>query len=571
MSPMSGRPLRVLILEDRLEDADLALHQLRRAGFDPTWRRVEDEGGFMANLNPELDLILADYHQPQFDALRALKLLKEAGLDVPLIIVSGAIGEDLAVAAVHLGAVDYVLKDRLARLGTAVQNALEQTRSRRRQREAQRALEHQAFHDGLTNLPNRLMLQQRVKQALAERSSVALLLLDIDNFKEINDTFGHQIGDGLLGQVGPRLRNQLEVDDLIARLGGDEFGILLVDADAERAVKVADAVLRVERPFVIEGHPFDMTASIGIAVFPEHGANAETLLRRAEVAMYVAKRSGNSYALYRPEDDLYDAGRLVLQADLRRAISEREIILYYQPQIAMATGNVIGLEALARWHHALRGWIPPTEFIAVAERMGLIKPLTAYLMELAARQVVDWKASGVAIPVAVNISMRNLLDPRFPKTLGDILGATGVPARQLKLEITESALMTEPPRVLETMNQLRAMGFGFSIDDFGTGYSSLAYLQRLPVEEIKIDRSFVDKLSTNAGDAAIVRATIELAGSLGLNVVAEGVEDEATWQSLSRFGCTTAQGYLISRPMPAGDVEGWLSEWSATSARLRAA
>ena len=568
---MSGRPLRVLILEDRLEDADLALHQLRRAGFDPSWRRVEDEAGFKANLNPELDLIIADYHQPAFDALRALKLLQDAGLDIPLVIVSGAIGEDLAVAAVRLGAVDYVLKDRLARLGTAVQNALEQTRSRRRQREAQRALEHQALHDGLTNLPNRLMLLQRVKQAIAERSSLALLLLDIDNFKEINDTFGHQIGDGVLGQVGPRLRIQLEADDLIARLGGDEFGILLLDADAERAAKVADALLRVERPFVIEGHPFDMSASIGIAVFPEHGANAETLLRRAEVAMYVAKRSGNSYALYRPEDDPYDAGRVVLQADLRRAISAREIILYYQPQVAMATGAVIGLEALARWHHPERGWISPAEFIPVAERMGLIKPLTAYLVDLAARQVVDWHGSGIAIPVAVNISMRNLLDPRFPKTLSDIVSATGVPARKLKLEITESALMTEPPRVLETMNHLRGEGFGFSIDDFGTGYSSLAYLQRLPVEEIKIDRSFVDKLSTNAGDAAIVRATIELAGSLGLNVVAEGVEDEATWQSLSRFGCTIAQGYFISRPMPAGEVEGWLLEWSHTSARLRAA
>src|SRR5256714_1750156 len=567
---MSGRPLRVLILEERPEAGGLALHQLRRAGFDPTWRRVEDEGGFKANLNPELDLIIADYHQPQFDALRALKLLQETGLDVPLIIVSGAIGEDLAVAAVRLGAVDYILKDRLARLGTAAQNALEQTRSRRRQREAQRALEHQALHDGLTNLPNRLMLQKRIKQALGERSSLALLLLDMDNFKEINDTFGHQVGDGLLGQVGPRLRDHLDAEDLIARLGGDEFAILLLDADAERAARVAEALLRVERPFVRDGHRFDMTASIGIAVSPQHGANADSLLRRADVAMYVAKRSGNSYAVYRPEDDPYDAGRLVLQADLRRAISQREIILYYQPQVAIATGKVTGLEALARWRHAQKGWIPPAEFIPVAERMGLIKPLTAYLMELAAQQVVEWQASGITIPIAVNISMRNLLDPRFPKTLSDILGSTGAPARKVKLEITESALMTEPPPVLETMNQLPAMGFGFSIDDFGTGYSSLAYLQRLPVEEIKIDRSFVDKLSTSSGDAAIVRATIELACSLGLNVVAEGVEDEATWQSLSRFGCTVAQGYFISRPMPAGDVSGWLSEWSRTSTRLPA-
>jgi diguanylate cyclase (GGDEF)-like protein len=568
---MSGRPLRLLILEDRPEDADLALHQLRRAGFDPSWRRVDDEEGFKANLDPELDLILADYHQPRFDALRALKLMQEAGLEVPFVIVSGAIGEDLAVAAVRLGAVDYVLKDRLGRLGTAVQNALEQSKLRRRQQEGQRALEHQALHDSLTNLPNRLLLQERVKQALTERSTLALLLLDIDNFKEINDTFGHQIGDGLLGQVGPRLRNNLRADDLIARLGGDEFAILLPEADADRAMKVADALLRVERPFVIEGHPFEMTASIGIALFPQHGSNAETLLRRADVAMYLAKRSGNSYALYRPEDDPYDAGRLVLQSDLRRAIAQREIIFYYQPQVAIATGAVTGLEALARWRHPQRGWVPPSEFIPVAERMGLIKPLTACLVELAAQQAVDWQTAGISVPIAVNVSMRNLLDPRFPLTLSDILSATGAPAKKMKLEITESALMTEPARVLETMNQLRALGFGFSIDDFGTGYSSLAYLQRLPVEEIKIDGSFVGRLLTDAGNAAIVRATIELAGSLGLNVVAEGVEDEATWQALRRLGCTMAQGYFISRPMPAAEVEGWLSDWSSSSARLQAA
>ena len=568
---MSGRPLRLLILEDRPEDADLALRQLRRAGFDPTWRRVEDEEGFKANLDPELDLIIADYHQPQFDALRGLKLMQEAGLEIPFVLVSGAVGEDMAVAAVRLGAVDYVLKDRLGRLGTAVANALEQAKLRRRQQEAQRALEHQALHDGLTDLPNRLMFRQQIEKAIAERPSFALLVIDIDNFREINDTFGHQIGDGLLGQIGPRLRNQLDPGDLIARLGGDEFGILIRDADAGHAMKVADAVLRVERPFLIEGHPLEVTASIGIAAFPLHGSTAETLLQRADVALYVAKRSGNSAAVYRPEDDPYDPTRVVLQADLRQAIARREIILYYQPQVAIATGEVTGFEALARWRHAQRGWIPPGEFIPVAERMGLIKPLTACLVELAARQLVAWKEAGISIPVAVNVSMRNLLDPRLPATLKDIVATTGAQARRIKLEITESALMTEPARVLETMNELRALGFGFSIDDFGTGYSSLAYLQRLPVEEIKIDRSFVGELANNAGSEAIVRATIELAGGLGLDVVAEGVEDESTWQDLQRLGCSTAQGYFLSRPMPAGEVEGWLSEWSTRSTRLKAA
>jgi EAL domain-containing protein (putative c-di-GMP-specific phosphodiesterase class I) len=285
----------------------------------------------------------------------------------------------------------------------------------------------------------------------------------------------------------------------------------------------------------------------------------------------VAKRAGNSAAVYRPEDDPYDPSRVVLQADLRQAIARREIILYYQPQVAIATGEVTGFEALARWRHAQRGWIPPSEFIPVAERMGLIKPLTACLVELASRQLVDWRSSGTSIPVAVNISMRNLLDPRFPGSMKDIVAASDAEARRIKLEITESALMTEPVRVLETINELRALGFGFSIDDFGTGYSSLAYLQRLPVEEIKIDRSFVGELANNAGSEAIVRATIELAGGLGLGVVAEGVEDASTWQILQRLGCATAQGYFVSRPMPASEVQGWLSEWSKRSARPLAA
>ena len=568
---MSGRPLRLLILEDRPEDADLALRQLRRAGFDPTWRRVEDAEGFKANLDPELDLIIADYHQPQFDALRALKLMQEAGLEIPFVLVSGAVGEDMAVAAVRMGAADYVLKDRLGRLGTAVENALEQAKLRRRQQEGQKALEHQALHDGLTDLPNRLMFRQQIEKALTDRPSFAVMIIDIDNFREINDTFGHKIGDGLLGQIGPRVRQQLGPADLIARLGGDEFGILIRDGDAAHALKVADAMLRIERPFLIEGHPLEVTASIGISAYPQNGSTAEALLQRADVALYVAKRSGNAAAAYRPEDDPYDPSRVVLQADLRQAIARREIILYYQPQVAIATGEVTGFEALARWPHTQRGWIPPGEFIPVAERMGLIKPLTACLVEVAARQLLAWQSSGIAIPVAVNVSMRNLLDLRFPATLREIVAGSGIDARRIKLEITESALMTEPARVLETMNELRALGFGFSIDDFGTGYSSLAYLQRLPVEEIKIDRSFVGDLATNAGSGAIVRATIELAGGLGLDVVAEGVEDESTWEGLRRLGCSTAQGYFISRPMPASEVEGWLAEWSRRSTRLKAA
>src|SRR5437899_1477508 len=275
---MTGRPLRLLILEDRPEDAELALRELRRAGFDPSWRRVDDEAGFKANLDPELDLVLADYHQPQFDALRALKLMQDAGLEIPFVIVSGA------------------------------------------------------------------------------------------------------VGDVLLRQIGPRLRERLEVGNLVARLGGDEFAILLPGADVAQASRVAHSLLRaLERPFLSEEHALEVTASIGIAAAPDHGTAAETLLQRADVAMYAAKRSGGSYAVYRAEDDPYDARRLVLRTDLRGALERQEIILYYQPQVGVATGRVTGLEALARWHHAERGWVAPAEFIPVAERMGLIKPLTTHL------------------------------------------------------------------------------------------------------------------------------------------------------------------------------------------------
>ncbi|TMF81442.1 MAG: EAL domain-containing protein, partial [Chloroflexi bacterium] len=530
--------------------------------------------GFKANLDPELDLVLADYHQPQFDALRALKLMQDAGLEIPFVIVSGAVGDDLAVAAVRQGAMDYVLKDRLGRLGTAVKNAIEQSELRRRQRLAQAALEHHALHDSLTNLPNRLMLREELDRMIAgrSRSPLSLLLLDIDNFKEINDSFGHQVGDVLLRQIGPRLRERLEVGNMIARLGGDEFAIVLPGADVAQASQVAHGLLRaLERPFLSEEHALEVTASIGIAAAPDHGTAAETLLQRADVAMYAAKRSGGSYAVYRAEDDPYDARRLVLRTDLRGALERREIILFYQPQVAVATGNVTGLEALARWQHPERGWVPPAEFIPVAERMGLIKPLTTHLTALALTQIGAWEKAGIAIPVAVNVSMRNLLDPRFPQMLEDTITSSGVDAARIKLEITESAVMAEPGRVLETMHRLRSVGVRFSIDDFGTGYSSLSYLQRLPVEEIKIDRSFIAQLAKDEGSAAIVRATIELAGSLGLEVVAEGVEDEATLQILMQLGCSTAQGYHISRPLPVEEITGWIRGRSASSADRTAA
>src|SRR5256714_7030735 len=289
------------------------------------------------------------------------------------------------------------------------------------------------------------MLREELERLIRKGKGVSLLLLDIDNFKEINDSFGHQVGDILLRQIGPRLRERLESSGMVGRLGGDEFAVLLPGSDSVTASRLAHGLLRaLEPPFLSEDHALEITASIGIASCPEHATRADVLLQRAHVAMYAAKRNAASYAVYRAEEDPYDARRLLLRTDMRGAIERREILLFYQPQVALATGEVTGLEALARWKHAQRGWVPPNEFIPVAERMGLIKPLTAYLVDVALKQVGDWAQAGVSVPVAVDISMRNLLDPRFPQMLEEALSTSSVNAGALKLEITESAVMAEP-------------------------------------------------------------------------------------------------------------------------------
>jgi diguanylate cyclase (GGDEF)-like protein/PAS domain S-box-containing protein len=871
---MSGKPLKLLILEDRPADAELALHELRRAGFAPDWTRVEDEAGFRAALSADLDLVLADYHQPNFDALRAFRIMREQRLDVPFIIVSGAIGEETAVSAVRDGVADYVLKDRLARLGTAVEHALEQRALRLREQKAveelrasektladlvnsltgviweqeipsrrmtfmsreiesllgypladwyavpnfwlsrvhpddrdratatfdavvasgrsngstyrlvaadgrliwmrdnysvalsdgkpvkvrgvmvdissvkrteeltrlmaevaqaanqtssvdealqvgidkicavtgwavghawlvpdddvggrpsrlvnspiwhmsdpakygpfrkttdgypsrvgegpvsravktaritpittvggpdpflrgeaaqavglisgiavpvrmggtvvavleffderpietdpelNQALEHaalqlgrvvertqasrallrQATYDSLTELPNRALLNgelgEAIQAAAAAGHRLSLLIMDLDNFKEINDSFGHQAGDAVLRQIGPRLRDRVRGGDTVARLGGDEFAILLRGAETRDGVRIGREILRaLEQPVTVGDQAIEIHASVGIATFPDHGAEARILMQRADVAMYIAKRSGDSYAVYSADQDPYDANRVALMSELRQAVERGEISVAYQPKIRLADGALVGMEALARWHHPRRGWVPPSEFIAMAERTGLVKKLTETVLDAVLSQLARWQSEGRAVPVAVNLSMRDLLDPQFSRLIKDKLAVTGVPSTLVQMEITESAAMSEPKRVIETIKPLREIGIQFAIDDFGTGYSSLAYLQRLPVKEIKIDRSFVGQVCKDSGSASIVRTIVELGHSLGLEAVAEGVEDEATYALLAQAGCDTAQGYLMSKPLPLSEIEAWLDHPVWTPAR----
>jgi diguanylate cyclase (GGDEF)-like protein len=429
---------------------------------------------------------------------------------------------------------------------------------------AEETMAHLALHDSLTNLPNRALLHERLRQAIlaARRNdqTLALLVMDMDRFKEVNDTLGHYYGDVLLRQVGERLRDGLRASDTVARLGGDEFAVLLPGADLEGAHWAADKLLNIlEHPFELEGQLLDVRVSIGIALYPDHGADAETLLRRADVAMYVAKRGGTGYAMYTTDQDPYNPTRLSLIGDLRRAIEQETLVLHYQPKLSYRTGQITGVEALVRWPHPLHGLLPPDQFIPLAEHMGLIKQLSHCVLNLALRQCRAWHDAGLVLPVAVNLSLRDLHDARLPEQIGQLLETWALPPALLHVEITEDAAMADPARTLGVLTWLRGLGVHLAIDDFGTGQSSLAQLKRLPVDQLKIDKSFVREMTVSDNDAVIVRSIIDLGHNLGLTVVAEGVEDAATAALLTALGCDEGQGFYLSRAVPAEALVQWLA------------
>jgi diguanylate cyclase (GGDEF)-like protein len=415
----------------------------------------------------------------------------------------------------------------------------------------------------LTDFPNRSYLLARLAELVSDGEEPArpsaLLLLDLDRFKEINDTFGHQCGDLLLQEVGQRLRDRLGFGDIIARLGGDEFGVLLPGAGAERASEAARTILQaLEQPLLLEGQELEVGASIGIALSPDHGCDPDVLMRRADVAMYVAKRGHTRLSVYDPEQDHHSPERLQLVGELRRAIESDGLVLHYQPKVSFRTGKIIGSEALVRWAHPQRGIIAPDDFIPLAENTGLIRQLSRWVLNEALRQCRAWQDAELYLPVSVNLSTRDLLDPTLPEIVSDRLEHWRLAPSSLKLEITESAVMADAERAIEVLGRLRSMGVRISVDDFGTGYSSLSYLKRLPVDELKIDRSFIRQIASDENDVAIVRSTIGLAHDLGLTVVAEGIEDRQSWDVLARLGCDVVQGHYVSRPLTADALVEWL-------------
>ena len=476
--------------------------------------------------------------------------------------------KNLAAVAERFGRGDY--SGHVARLGHdeigALSVAFESMRAGIVNREAE--IGHLAYWDTLTDLPNRarftLLLEQALALAAREQHQVYVLMLDLDRFKNVNDVLGHAFGDALLRQVAHRLKLQLAEDRYqLARLSGDEFVLLLPDTSLVRARAVAAAILTsLEVPITLDEQTVDLGAGIGIAGCLGNCADAALLLAHAEIAMYASKKAGNGAVLYDPEMDKGSQQNLSLLSELRTALDNNEFRLYVQPKIAMRTGQVIGMEALVRWVHPVKGMIFPDAFIPFSEQTGFIRMLTQWVLEQSAALSHALEAEGISVKLSANLSTRDLLDQNLPQKFAQILARHNVKPGAFCLEITESAIMDDPIRAQLTLEGLNAMGVELSIDDFGTGYSSLAYLKRLPVDELKIDKSFVMNMEHDADDAAIVRSTIDLAHNMGLRVVAEGIESVAVWNLLAAMGCDHGQGYFMSRPIPAAQLQQWIAGWT---------
>ena len=578
-------PLRVLIVQDSADDTAVLLQTLHDGGYDPQWARVETAAAIAATLDQQpLELAICDDVLSYLSVPAALKLVQDKKPDLPLLLVSSKMGEEATVVVMKAEPHHFPLKGSLASLAPAIGRALHAARNHR----ARERMSHESgkgsersglptdstetravaprdpvWLDGSAALPNHMQFSRHLEQAILtvqrKNKPLALLLVDLDRFREVNATFGHQWGDTLLQQVGSRLRSTLRKSDMVARLGGDEFAVLLFTVEDELgAIRVAGRILRVlEQPFVIAGYPIDIGASIGIALYLQNDEDAHALMRRAAAATDMAKRAGGGYALYSADQDRYSPDHLTLKADLRQAIKHDQLTLHYQPQVNLTTGHVVQVEALVRWQHPQLGLLLPDQFIPLAEQMGVIRSLSLWVLNTALRQGRAWQHEKLGLRVSVNLSMWDLQDTQLPDTLARMLESWNVAHDDLEVEIVESAVAADPERAVQILARLREMGVRIAIDDFGVGYSSLIYLKQLPVHTLKIDKAFIKDMRDES-DAAIVRSTIALGHTLGLEVVAEGVENKETYDMLVTMGCDLAQGHFLSCPRPAAELTRWL-------------
>lgn len=686
------KPLRILCVEDSEDDAELLLRELRKGGFDPHHVRVENETAMRQALSSSSwDIVVSDYSMPNFDGISALNVLKRTGQDIPFIIVSANIGEEIAVMAMKAGAHDFIMKDKLARLVPAIERELKEAtvRARHQQTESEmrkltgaieqttdavmicntqgiieyvnsgfvrmtgyskdeaigqnsrllcsgrhddsfygvlwdtislgdvfqdvfinkrkdgslyyeeksitplkndkgvvehfistgkditeqmqtrERLHHLSQHDLLTGLPNRLLFNDRLEQALprARRSGtmLAVVLVDMDRFKNINETLGFDCGDHMLQAVGGRLLASTRDGDTVARLGDDEFAIILEDVQQiEDIPRIIEKILgSLSQAYYIDDHELFVTSSIGVSIYPGDGLQPELLIQNADVAIHHAKESGsNNYRFYETKMNEQSLYRLNLESSLRKALEREEFFLLYQPQIDLVTHKITGFEALLRWAHPELGIVSPVEFIPLLEDSGMIEQVGKWVLRRACQTCVEWHQQGFGdISMAVNLSPVQFDDEHIATVIKSILDETGLPANHLELELTESTIMRNAEGAAKTLSKLSNMGVAIAIDDFGTGYSSLSYLQKFPLNTLKIDRSFVNDLTSNDGDVNIVSAIISMAHSLGLTVVAEGVENADQLCLLQNKQCEYVQGFYFSKPLKSIDAKNLLVDW----------
>jgi diguanylate cyclase (GGDEF)-like protein len=566
--PSTRGPLaHILHLEDSEQDRELVRLLLRNAHIDCEITAVETEGDFVRSLNQESwDLILSDFSLPSFDGIQALAIAAKTWPSTPFIFVTGTIGEDIAVESLKSGATDYILKQRMTRLGGSVRRALNERAERLRREKAEADLKkskeqliYLAYHDPLTDLPNRALLQDRLIQALSSAKrraeKVALLFVDLDQFKFVNDSLGRSAGDLILKQVAERLERCARKDDTVARLGGDEFAAVVNGVkDSTDAAFAANRIMEAMAvEFTSGGTRLSTTCSIGISVFPDDGGDSETLLKHADTAMFSAKENGrNQWQFFTSEMNQRAVERISIESALRLALKKEQFFLEYQPQLGLSTGKIMGAEALIRWRHPEEGLIMPNRFIPIAEHMGEIVPIGEWVLRAACTQVKEWQAQGIPLlKMAVNISAVQFRDGSLPGTIKKVLAETGLAPEYLELEITESLLLNHDEKIVSQMRALRELGLRMAIDDFGTGYSSFAYLRRFRFDRLKIDGSFVQALNTGPNDAEITAGIIGLGKNLKMELIAECVETEEQLETLRALGCDQIQGYFFSRPLSA--------------------
>jgi diguanylate cyclase len=559
MSAGSNNPLDVIAVEDSADDAFLLKRQLEKAGFGVTLERVDTEAALVGALHRKhWDVVFSDSSMPQFDGMRALKIVREHDRDLPFIIVSGTIDEERAVQLLKTGAQDYVVKGNTQRLIPAVERELREAKVRREHRLAREHVERLAYYNPLTQLPNRHRLIEELEQQCKQAAPLALFALRLINLREINEILGYNNGDQLIREVAGRLQQHLTSEkDGLYHLQGNEFAVLRPESDKVKAQAMAREILQILGPsHVVAGLRIHVGVCIGIVLSQGDSADAVTLLQSADSAAALAKHEETGFAWYEPKQDSTRASRLALVADLHDAFGTEQLSLVFQPKIECSTGAITGSEALLRWRHPKQGLIPPDVFVAMAERYGLIDQLTRHVV----MRVVELTRSSrrQALPVAINLSVKNLLDAPL---IAEILKAQtndSEAGRGIEIEITETALMRDQDRALGVLHGLHDAGIKIYLDDFGTGFSSLGYLGKLPVDAIKIDKSFVLDLTRKAEADTIVRSTIGLAHNLGLKVVAEGVEDKETWERLKAYSCDEGQGYYFSKPVPSDQFDAWI-------------